>query len=1113
MRAPCFCSLESKILVLIAFIPSIFIQPLFTQPTINSFIPASGAVGTTVMITGTNFSALPSDNIVYFGATAAAVTSATSTLLTLIVPPGSTFQPISVTTNGLTAYSNNPFIVTFGASCPTAPPAFTKISTLSTNSYPRHIVSNDIDGDGRPDLVVTNHLASGFSVFRNTGGNGTIAFASPLNFISGTEPFATAIGDLNGDGKHDVVTHSYPGNALHIFINASTPGIIAFASKIDIPAGLNPIFMAIADLDKDGKPEILAVNNNGNSVSVFKNTTNAAISFAPKVDFPIGKYPGNLFVVDFDGDGYSDVAAVNFDDNTVSVLRNTSTNTNLSFASKKDYSTGVNPFWVTAGDLDNDSKAEMIVTNSGSNSVSVFKNTGVTGTLSFAAPVTLTVGNSPLSVSVADINGNGKPDLTITNFGSNNISVINNTSSNGNLWFDVPVNFNTGSLSRSVAITDLDGDNKPDLSVVNSTANTLTILKNSATIMDVTVNTTSPKCLGKDGNIIANVNGGVSPYQYSVNGFPYQSSNTFSNLAAGIYTIRVKDATDCTVSIIATVKNLYYLSFNLTLVAASCGNNNGSVSIAAIGSTPPFLYSLDASSFQSSEKFNNLPPGIYNAYVKDNNGCISQTGFAIQSGCITVTVTATDATCSISNGNISVNAGGGMEPYLFSIDGVNFQTSNYFKGLSSGSYTVSVKDASGIVKLTSVNVGNIAGPQLAIARISPTDCNNSSGQLQVQSVGGTLPLQYSIDGINFQAGNVFQSLAKGNYTVVVIDANSCRNSLTANIAISNTLQVNAGAGSTICEGSSTQLEASSNGTTFQWSPVAGISNPASLKPIASPVTTTTYTLSASSGICTETSTVTVEVNAAPVAFAGSDTAICLGKDIRLQAATGASGYLWSPAKYLDRPAVDNPIVQNPPVGRHIYFLDITDANGCISLTPDLLIVTVKEVKVFAGNDTIVAARQSVKLNAADVNNSGLVAFNWSPSIGLNDANSKNPVAILEKDMTYLVTAKTREGCVGTDGISIKVYNGPEIYVPNAFTPNGDGRNDALKAVPVGLKNFTRFTIFNRWGQVVFTTADALNGWNGKLNGIDQTGVFVWLAEGNDYKNNIILRKGTTVVVR
>jgi gliding motility-associated-like protein len=109
---------------------------------------------------------------------------------------------------------------------------------------------------------------------------------------------------------------------------------------------------------------------------------------------------------------------------------------------------------------------------------------------------------------------------------------------------------------------------------------------------------------------------------------------------------------------------------------------------------------------------------------------------------------------------------------------------------------------------------------------------------------------------------------------------------------------------------------------------------------------------------------------------------------------------------------------------------------------------------------------------------------------------------------------TAQGCVGSDNIVVKVYQGPEIYVPTGFTPNDDGKNDFLRPIAVGMKSFQYFRVYNRWGQLIFSTVTANAGWDGKINGVKQpTGTYVWIAEATDYKGNRIQRRGSTVLIR
>jgi gliding motility-associated-like protein len=169
----------------------------------------------------------------------------------------------------------------------------------------------------------------------------------------------------------------------------------------------------------------------------------------------------------------------------------------------------------------------------------------------------------------------------------------------------------------------------------------------------------------------------------------------------------------------------------------------------------------------------------------------------------------------------------------------------------------------------------------------------------------------------------------------------------------------------------------------------------------------------------------------------------------------------------------------------------------------------------AGNDTVLAIGQPMPLAAKDMNNIGFTQYEWTPYYGLDNPFIANPVTVLDKTILYTVTARTAIGCQATDNIKVTVYRGPDIYVPNAFSPNADGVNDIVRAKPAGIKYFHYFRIYNRWGDLVFFTADALKGWDGNIKSNSQsTGTtYTWVAEGIDYKGNTIQRQGTITIVK
>ena len=479
-------------------------------------------------------------------------------------------------------------------------------------------------------------------------------------------------------------------------------------------------------------------------------------------------------------------------------------------------------------------------------------------------------------------------------------------------------------------------------------------------------------------------------------------------------------------------------------------------------------------------------------------------------------ISKTEINCKDAT-NDEIQVDGGPEwtaPVEYSFNNGPWQAGNIFSNLPVGVYTIKIRDVTGCIDSLDIPITQLY-PDFIISNaiIQAASCSGSAdGSVTINVSGGKNPYQYSLDGINFQTSNVF-SLTNGIYTIFVKDDNNCTASQNVFIPLNNIVTLEAGLDKTICEGKSTQLITISNANGFTWSPAATLDNSVLQSPVANPVTTTKYYVTATTGICSRFDSVIVFVNPAPAANAGPDSTICFGRNIQLSGSGGVS-YFWSPSASLNNGRIQNPTTINLP-GTITYSLHVVDANGCNSLKKDEVVITVtRQAIVDAGRDTILAIGQPLGLHAIDINQAGFIQYEWLPYYGLNNPLISAPTTILDKDIIYTVTARTSLGCVATDKIKIQVYKGPDIYVPNAFTPNRDSKNDILRAIPVGIRNFKYFRIYDRWGSLVFNTANPAIGWDGRIKGTEQTtATYVWVAEGIDYTGKTIQRKGSVIVIK
>ena len=312
---------------------------------------------------------------------------------------------------------------------------------------------------------------------------------------------------------------------------------------------------------------------------------------------------------------------------------------------------------------------------------------------------------------------------------------------------------------------------------------TITLTSTGSGPSAIVVNVTNSSCGTSNGQVsLGNVTGGTGPYQYNFNGQGFSNSTQYTNLAAGNFTLIVKDANGCTYS----APNITISNTNgptaiaVTVTDASCGGTDGQVSLGNVtGGTGPYQYNLNGQGISNSTQYTNLAAGNYTLVVEDANGCTySAPNITISNtnGPTAIVVTVTDASCGGTDGQVSLgNVTGGTGPYQYNFNGQGLSNSTQYTNLAAGNYTLVVEDANGCTySAPNITISNTNGPTAIVVTVTDASCGGTDGQVSLGNVtGGSAPYQYNFNGQGLSNSTQYTNLAAGNYTLVVEDANGC----------------------------------------------------------------------------------------------------------------------------------------------------------------------------------------------------------------------------------------------------------------------------------------------------------------------------------------------------
>ena len=433
----------------------------------------------------------------------------------------------------------------------------------------------------------------------------------------------------------------------------------------------------------------------------------------------------------------------------------------------------------------------------------------------------------------------------------------------------------------------------------------------------------------------------------------------------------------------------------------------------------------------------------------------------------------------VSDGALTVSASGGEVPYVYSWSS-GLSASPEQLSLSPGTYGVTVTDALGCSLTADYTVNAGIRPDALVNGVNP-DCSGSNGSVTVTLVSPCASCMYSINGGMFVSTAVFTGLSSGNYEVIVSDGTGCRDTVLQELVSPVVLGALLDATDVSCynaaDGSISVLI--NSGT----SPYAYMWNNGSTAASVNGLSGGSYTVTVmdASG-CELVLSSLLNEPAAPQLQLGPDIYIC-APTYALTTGLGAPNvFLWNEGSVTS----DIMVTQSGN-----YSVTVTDENGC-SVTDEVNVQLFDSVSVSLPEEYVIYQGQSVTLSPVVTGGSGIGSWVWTPGGNLNCSTCSVVVSSPVTDIRYVVTYTDQSGCLAIEEVLIKV-EGSGLYIPDAFTPNGDGQNDVFGVYGRGIRG-VEWRVFNRWGEKVYETRNPADGWDGVYNGkLQPVGVYVYYA--------------------
>ncbi len=738
----------------------------------------------------------------------------------------------------------------------------------------------------------------------------------------------------------------------------------------------------------------------------------------------------------------------------------------------------------------------------GTYSVTVTDNSACSGSLS----VIINAGNSlSLSETHTDVSCFGLSD------GSIDVTVNNGSSPYIYIWNDgIATEDRTAIPMGAYTITVTDNNTCSGTLAINIAEPTALLV--SETHIDIGCNGTPP------GSIDVTVSGGTTPYGYLWNDAAVTEDRT--NLTAGTYSITVTDLNGCTQGVTVTLTQPAPLTFTQAHTDASCfGGSDGTATINVTSGTPTYYYYWNGAGPSTNNTISGLFAGTVNVTVTDANCSATASIIISEPSQVQITqLSQTDVSCAGSaDGSITVSANGGTPGYTYNWS--NLASGSTVNGLSAGPVTVTVTDANACAASQTYT---IIEPLAVTGSATATDalCYQApNGTANVTAAGGTPPYNYLWSDGQTTAQAI--GLAANYYSVTVLDNNSCSATASVVIAEPTDMVISYTAKAVKCIGDKNgEITVNVTGGTnpYNYSATQDMVNFVSTTDgVIKDLDAGDYTLVISDNNgCTKTLPATVP-DATPDAFQSyTDSTSCYGPNYNdggahIIATSIQNGpYMFSMDGGLPQYSGDFYYLS---AGNHT--ITAYNFNGCESTIPIIVLEPLPIIVDVTPDTLYLPLGESGQVQVTYLN-AGNVTYAWEPSLGLSCIDCPNPFVSTYNSGDYLVTVSEQNGtatCYGTATLHVDIADEQPVFVPNSFTPNGDGNNDIFLVYGQDIKTVD-LKIFNRWGEMVFETTNPLYGWDGTYRGqLQQNSVYTYYVNITFLNNKKLERKGTLTLIR